>query len=193
MSENLRNYTKAVYAADHVLKAATVKAPLEKVFTKTAPCAGWKGADVFKHLLGNLTMIKSYATTGKGPKGDVKIAADPLAQWAKLRDQTLATLDHEGALHRTAHDPFGPDFGPMPVDALVGFMAAELAVHVWDMARTAKVDERLDGGLVKASAATWKGLPEAVLRMPGMFGAAVKAPAGADAQTKLLNFLGRAV
>mgnify|MGYP002682591410 CR=1 FL=1 len=148
---------------------------------------------MFQHLLGNLAMIKSYATTGKGPKGEPKIAADPIAQWDKLRDQTLATLDHEGALHRIAHEPFGADFGSMPVDALVGFMAAELTVHVWDMARTAKVDERLDAGLVKASAATWKSLPEPVLRMPGMFGVAIKPTAGADAQTKLLGFLGRAV
>ena len=61
------------------------------------------------------------------------------------------------------------------------------------MARTAKVDERLDAGLVKHTLATWKSLPEAVLRMPGMMGAAVKPAPGADAQTKMLNFLGRAV
>ena len=74
-----------------------------------------------------------------------------------------------------------------------GFMAADLVPHIWDMARTAKVDERLDPALVKYSLAAWKALPADVLRMPGMMGAAVKPPAGADAQTKMLNFLGRVV
>jgi hypothetical protein len=61
------------------------------------------------------------------------------------------------------------------------------------MARTAKVDERLDPTLVKHSLVTWKSLPEHVLRMPGMMAAAVKPAPGADAQTKLLNFVGRVV
>ncbi len=193
MSDNLRQYTKAVYAFDHVIKSATAKTPIEKVLAKKAPCVGWTGTDVFKHVLGNLSMIKSFATTGKGPKGEAKLAADPAAQWSKLLDTTLATLDQPDVLHSTAHEPFGADFGSMPVDALVGFMAAELAVHVWDMARTAKVDERLDAGLVKFTQATWKTLPEDVLRMPGFMGPAIKPAAGSDPQTKLLNWLGRAV
>jgi uncharacterized protein (TIGR03086 family) len=188
MSESLRNYTKAVYAFDHVLKCAN-----EKAFTRKAPCAGWTGKDVYEHVMGNLAMIKAFATTGHGPTSTPKLGKDPMGAWARLRDQTLAALDHPGVLHGTAHEPFGPDFGSMEVDALVGFMAAELAVHVWDMARTAKVDERLDPALVKFTHATWKSLPDEVLRMPGFMATAIKPAAGADAQTKLLNFLGRAV
>jgi uncharacterized protein (TIGR03086 family) len=192
MSENLRNYTKAVYAFDHVLRCAATKG-LDKVMTRKAPCAGWTGKDVYEHGMGNLKMIQSFAATGKGPKSTPKLGKDPMAAWEKLRDQTLEALDHEGVLSSTAKDPFGPGFGSMPVDALVGFMAAELAVHVWDMARTAKVDERIDAGLVKSAHAMWKSLGEEILRMPNMFGPAIKPAAGADAQTKMLNFLGRAV
>lgn len=188
MSENLRNYTKAVYAFDHVLKSAK-----DSAYGKKAPCAGWTGKDVYEHVAGNLAMIKSYAQTGKGPKSMPKLAADPLAGWAKLRDQTLESLDHPGVLQSIASQPFGADFGDMPLDALVGFMAADLTVHVWDMARTAKVDERLDAGLVKAATGVWKSLPSEVLRMQGMFANPVKPAAGVDAQTKMLNFLGRAV
>ena len=138
-------------------------------------------------------MIKSYATKGVGPKSTPKIGADPLAEWVKLREQTLEVLDHPHVLRSMAKDPFGKEFGSMPVDALVGFMGADLVPHTWDMARTAKVDERLDASLVKSALDWWKGLPPEVLRMPGMMGAAVKSPAGADAQTKMLNFLGRPV
>ncbi len=193
MSENLRAYTKAIYALDHVVKSTTVKTPIEKVLAKKGPFPGWTGADVYRHSLGNLAMIKGFATAGKGPKGEQKIATDPVRQWEKLRDDTLAALDKNGVLQAIAHDPFGPEFGPMPIDDLVGFMAAELAVHVWDLARVAKVDERLDPALVKFSHAAWKQLPESVLRMPGMFAPAVKPAVGATPQTKLLNFLGRTV
>jgi len=96
-------------------------------------------------------------------------------------------------LQSTAKNPFGPEMGSMPVDVLVGFMGADLVPHTWDMARTAKVDERLDATLVKSALAAWKSLPPEVLRMQGMMGPAVKPAAGADAQTKMLNFLGRAV
>ena len=188
MSANLRLYTSAVYAFDHVLKMSKPVA-----FNRKAPCAGWTGKDVYEHGMGNLAMIKSFATSGKAPKSTPKFGADPLAAWVKLRDQTLESLDHAHVLEAIAKDPFGPGFGSMPMDALVGFMAADLAPHVWDMARTAKVDERLDAVLVKHTLATWKTLPEDILRMPGMMAAAVKPAAGSDAQTKMLNFLGREV
>ena len=188
MSSNLRLYTSAVYAFEHVLKMTKPTS-----FNRKAPCAGWTGRDVYEHGAGNLAMIKSFATTGKGPRSSPKLGADPLGAWIKLREQTLAVLDESDVLQRIAHDPFGPDFGPMAVDALVGFMAADLVPHTWDLARAAKVDERLDPTLVKHAMVTWKGLPEAVLRMPGMMGAAVKPAAGSDAQTKMLNFLGRVV
>jgi uncharacterized protein (TIGR03086 family) len=188
MSANLRLYTSSVYAFEHVLKMAKPTA-----FTRKAPCAGWTGKDVYEHAIGNLAMIKSFAATGKGPKSTPKLGADPLGAWIKLRDQTFEVLDHPHVLDAIANDPFGPDFGPMPMDALVGFMAADLVPHTWDMARTAKVDERLDPALVKHSLAAWKSLPPEVLRMPGMMGPAVKPAPGADAQTKFLNFLGREV
>ncbi len=188
MSENLRNYVKSVYSFEHVLKSAK-----DTVYKRKAPCAGWTGTDVYEHAMGNLEMIHAFATTGQGPTSSPKLTKDPLRAWEKLRDQTLEALDQEGVLHSTAHEPFGPDFGDVPVDALVGFMAAELAVHVWDMARTAKVDERLDPALVKFSNTTWRSLGDEVLRGEGMFGPRVKSDRTADAQTKFLNFLGRDV
>ncbi len=188
MSENLRNYVKAVYSFDHVLKSSK-----DTVYKRKAPCEGWTGTDVYEHALGNLKMVHAFATTGHAPKSAPKLGKDPLKAWEKLRDQTLESLDHDGVLHSMAHEPFGPEFGSIPVDALVGFMAAELAVHVWDMARTAKVDERLDPALVKFTNTTWRSLGEEVLRMDNMFGPRVKSAPGADAQTKMLNFLGRTV
>lgn len=186
MSENLRNFTKATYGFEHVLKQST-----PRTLARKAPCPGWTGVDVVEHVMGALAMVQSFAATGHGPKKTPKPGADPLAAWGKLRDATLAAVDHEGSLQRIAHEPFGPEVGSFPVDVLVGFMAADVTAHIWDLARTVKGDERLDPGLVKHSMATWKLVGPDVLRMPGMMGPAIKPAKGADAQTKLLNFLGR--
>ena len=149
MSANLRLYTSAVYAFEHVLKMSK-----PTTFKRKAPCEGWTGKDVYEHGIGNLAMIKSFASTGKGPKSTPKLGADPLGAWLKLRDQTLAVLDSPEVLASIAKDPFGPDFGPIPVDALVGVMAADLVPHTCDLSPTAKVHEELDPEPAKYTMAT---------------------------------------
>ena len=189
MSENLRNYTKALYGFDHVVKLAAAR-----TWARKSPCAGWTGKDVYEHAIGGVKMVHSFATTGKGPRSTPKLGDDPLGAWEKLRDSALEVLDRPGALQHDVHEPFGPEFGSMPMDAFIGFMGADLVIHTWDLARTAKVDERLDVGLTNMAFAAWKALPEAVLRSPGMFATRIKPPKGAVLQTrKFPNFAGRAV
>ena len=184
MSANLRNYTKTVYGFDHVIKLVP-----DKAFAKQTPCTDWKGVDVVGHVLGGLKAVLSAATTGAMPKVWPKPGTDPGATWAKLRDQTLEALDQPGALHKVS-ETF---FGPMPVDSFIAVMGADLLIHTWDLARTAKVDERLDSQLCKSVLALWKTFPNAMLRSPNVFGPLVKSPVGSDAQTKMLNFVGRTV
>ena len=183
MSVNLRNYVKSLYGFDHVLRLTRPAALARK-----SPCEGWKGADVVAHAFGGVKATLWAATVRKMPTTYPKVGADPAAAYAKLRDQTIEALDHPGVLDSVT-DSF---FGPMPVDAFLAVMGADLIVHAWDLARTARVDDRLDPALCKATLATWKTLPESMLRSPNVFGPALKPPAGADAQAKLLAFLGRA-
>ena len=184
MSANLRNYTKVVYGFDHVMKLVP-----EKALTKQSPCAGWKGLDVITHALGGVKSVQSAATVGTMPKTSPKPGTDPWSVWAKLRDQALEALDQPGVVHKVA----ATFFGPMPVDDFLAFMGGDLLIHTWDLARTAKVDERLDPQLCKLGLAIWKTLPESMLRSPHVFGTAIKPEKGADPQVRLLNFLGRAV
>ena len=182
MSENLRNYTNALYAFDHVLKLTP-----DKALDKQSPCADWKGADVIIHTLWGIQYVTALASGGKPPAKGPKVGADPIAQFRKVRDQAIAALDQEGVLHKDV-DSF---FGTLPVDALLHPMGGDIAVHAWDLARTAKVDERLDPALVTWTMAAWKKFPDSMARQPGVLGPKVPSAKGADAQTRMLNFLGR--
>jgi uncharacterized protein (TIGR03086 family) len=188
MSLNLRNYSKALYGFDHVMKLTN-----EKTWGKKAPFPGWTGQDIYVHILDQVKQVQTQLASGKNPKGSVKFGSDPYGAWSKARDQVLEALDQPGALQQIAAEPFGAEFGSFPIDALIGFLVAELVPHTWDLARTAKVDDRLDSGLCTVALATWKSLPDEVLRGAGFFGPAVKPIKGADAQTRMLSFLGRSV
>jgi uncharacterized protein (TIGR03086 family) len=184
MSDNLRDYVKTVYGFDHVMKLVP-----EKALKRQSPCAEWKGVDVISHALGGLKAVQNAASKGVMPTTWPKVGTDIYASWSKLRDQALEALDHPNVLSKVA-DTF---FGPMPIDTFISYMGADLLIHTWDLARTAKVDDRLDPAICKTSLAIWKSFPASMLRSPSVFGAAVKAEKGADAQTKLLNFVGRSV
>ncbi len=184
MSANLRSYVKTVYGFDHVMKLAT-----DKAMARQSPCAEWKGRDIVEHVLGGMKSVQTAAKLGAMPKSWPKLGADPQAAWAKHRDQTLESLDHPDVLQRSATT----FFGPMPVDTFISFMGADLLIHTWDLARTAKVDERLDPALCRSVLAIWKAMPADMLRSPSVFGPAIASPTGADAQTRMLNFVGRTV
>ncbi|MGW5679770.1 TIGR03086 family protein [Streptomyces sp. NPDC003860] len=89
----------------------------------------------------------------------------------------------------------GEEFGCLPFEEFVRRMAcADTLIHGWDLARATGQDEVLDPEAVAVAVATEILLPEdRDIRMPGAFGVKVSPVADADAQTRLLNFLGRQV
>lgn len=182
MSANLRSFTTAIYGFEHVLKMSPKKA-----MRMNSPCPEWKGADVVAHTLAAMTAVHRAAMAGPMPKSLPKVADDPVVQWERLRDRTLTALDQPEVLHSTA-DTF---FGPLRVDTFIGLMGADILVHTWDLARTGRVDDRLDPALCRSTLRLWRSIPAELLRRPGVFAAPIKPHRDADAQTKLLNFLGR--
>ena len=69
---------------------------------------------------------------------------------------------------------------------------ADTLIHTWDFARATEQDERLDPEAV--AVATRILLPEDHdIRLPHAFGSPVQPEDPSDAQTRLLNFLGRRV
>jgi len=84
-----------------------------------------------------------------------------------------------------------PHIGAFPVDrAIDQFYTADVFMHTWDLARATAQDDRLDAGFCAQLLAGMEPL-EHVIRSSGQYGPAVPVPDGADAQTRLLGFIGR--
>ena len=97
-----------------------------------------------------------------------------------LRDPEAAAASFEGAL-----------FGHMTfTQAIDRFIASDLVIHRWDLARAAGADVVLPPDEVTRIRQESDGFGEH-LRSPGAFGPELTPPAGADEQTRLLAFLGR--
>ncbi|WP_329040020.1 TIGR03086 family metal-binding protein [Streptomyces sp. NBC_00178] len=152
-----------------------------------SPCPGWAARDVAAHVVSNHRRAvagldgSSHAAPGRGE--DLAQAWDAAsgAVKASLRDPAKAR-----AL-------LGEEFGSIPFEEFVRRMAcADTLIHGWDLARATGQDEALDAEAV--AVATEILLPEdGDIRMPRAFGAKISSAADADAQTRLLNFLGRRV
>lgn len=179
MSLNLRNYTKAVYGFDHVIRSIR-----DEQWERPSPCEGWSARDVAAHATGVLRYIESLA------RGTTPVAAEGTTYqaWASARDGVLEALDHAEVLHRTVPTPFGE----MSIDALLGILLTDTLTHTWDLARAVGGDECLAPELVKAAHAAVEPL-DAGLRSPGRFAAKVDVSTADDAQTRFLKFLGRRV
>lgn len=71
-------------------------------------------------------------------------------------------------------------------------MVLDAVVHTWDLSRGIGVNERLPGPLVDYALAEVEPYADS-LSQSGLFDAPLQPPPGADAQSRLLAMLGRAM
>jgi len=163
--------------------AARVEATPDDKWDATSPCEGWKARDVVDHVLGGQRAVIT-AITGSEPPAS---SGDPKAQWRETYASFKDAVEQPGALEKTMQGPMGQ----MPIEMMLGrFLATDVLVHTWDLARAVGGDEKLDADAVSQA---FKGLQpmDAMIRQPGVFGPKVDAAADADEQEQFLNFLGR--
>ena len=167
--------------------SARVSEVPDTAWGKQSPCPEWTARDVVAHVTGNARRFASLVEAAEdvpvGPDEDVAAA------WAEARGKVESALADPDKAGKIVPSPFGD----MPFEAIIGrFMCTDTLVHTWDLARAVGLDERINAD---AAAHAHEGLApmDAMLRGPGRFGPAVTPPDGADAQTKLLCFLGREV
>lgn len=178
-------------AATHRTVAADFTARVRGVppdaWDRPAPCPGWRARDVVRHLI---DWLPEFLAAGS----DVVLAPvpevgdDPLAAWLARRDEVQALLEAPATADRTLRNPH---VGELPVaQAIDTFYTTDVFLHTWDLARATGQDERLDPGRCAAVLAGMAGMEHA-MRASGQFGPAVPVPDDADAQTRLLGFIGR--
>ena len=156
-------------------------------WTVGTPCEGWTARDIAVHVADNLGGLA--ATANGAEPTPVGADDDAVAAWSSARQALHEVLLDPAKAATTVQSPFGP----MPVEDMVGrIMCSDILVHTWDLARATGQDETLNAEAVEG---TYSGLKpmDAMIRQPGIFGPKVTPPAGADLQTEMLCFLGRAV
>lgn len=142
MSQNSRNFVRAVHAFDAVVQRVDPSA-----WQNATPCEAWNATDLVEHQCAVLNGVTAIATTGQmaapTPPADM---SDPKAAWRETRDSLLASLDTQGALAQPG--PFW--FKAATVDDLIGVVMWDAVTHAWDLAQAAGQDHGLEDSLVQA-------------------------------------------
>ena len=151
-----------------------------------SPCEGWVARDVVRHLVTWVpAFLQGYAAIElpSGPPVD----QDPVGAWRVVRDAIQAALQDPETAARTFDTPGGR---VTLADAVDQFITADILVHTWDLARATGLDESLDAAAVRRLV---DGMEphDAALRASGHYGPRIEVPSDADAQSRLLAFMGR--
>lgn len=184
MSENLRNYTKAIYALDAVVQRTPPEA-----WDNQSPCEDWTAREVLGHTLWGMKAITAHAGGGQGPAQQAEAEAagpDPVATWNGVRDRLFAALDSSGAIHTVMDGPFGQ----MPIDTGLGIFFFDPMAHAWDIARAAGTQACLPADLCERAAQSLAAMGDGI-RRPGVMGPAVEVDESADAEARFVAMTGR--
>jgi uncharacterized protein (TIGR03086 family) len=188
MSDATTGYRTALDGFDAVIRRVPADA-----WDNPSPCEGWSALEVAGHVISGLHLAGLLASGGvpprQAPPTAEVVGEDPVASWQSAREATLAALTPD-ALARVVPGPVGE----MPLGTMIEqFMAGEVMVHTWDLARAAGLDVTLDPQLVEETFARWEPMDSPAMRQPGVFAARLAAPEGASRQDQLMAFLGRQV
>lgn len=182
MSENLRNFTAAVYGFDAVVQ----RMPADAWDTQSA-CAEWTGRELLQHQCAVINGVAAVAASGQmaAPSAPDDVS-DPVATWDECRDQLLAALDQPGVLQQEG--PFW--FDAATVDDMIGIVQWDPLAHAWDLAKTCGIDPCLNEKVAAASVGSIEAM-QPMLVKTGRIGEPVEVPADAPASTRFLGATGR--
>jgi uncharacterized protein (TIGR03086 family) len=179
-----------VSAADEhreIAAAFTARVEGTRDWDAPAPVDGWVARDVVRHLV---TWFPGFLESGAGitlPSGP-SVDDDPVGAWTTHADAVQAVLDDPATASKVLTNPH---IGEMPLETAISrIYTADVFMHTWDLARATGQDERLDAERCQQMYDGMQPMDE-MLRASGQYGPRVPVPDDADAQTKLLGFIGR--
>ncbi len=183
MSENLRIYTKTLFALDAVVRRVP-----DDAWDNPSPCEDWSARQVLGHTIRELQNLTAGITGEPAPveqaEADVT-GSDPVAAWTGALDAVLCALDQQGSLRRHIATPFGQ----MTVNDAIGTLFVDPLAHAFDIARACGVDAALPDELAAHGLTVLEPL-DAVLRRPGLFADAIEISDG-SAVDRFIAFTGR--
>jgi len=150
-----------------------------------SPCPDWSARDVLQHLIDSHRDMPGHA--GDPLVFEKSVADDPHAAWVEARDAMQALLDDPARAGKEYDGMFGRTSVEKTVDKFLGL---DLLIHGWDIARATGQDEKLPEEEVTRVSEDVESLGDN-LRMGGVCGPAVRVPADASEQDRLLASLGR--
>ncbi|MFJ8692960.1 TIGR03086 family metal-binding protein [Streptomyces roseolilacinus] len=174
------------------LFSSRVHAIREDQWDAPTPCSEWSVRDLVNHLAGEQMWVvdlvregRTVAEVGDRYDGDV-LGDDPVAAWDRAAAAARDAFREEGALDRTV----SLSSGDTAATAYCSQMTADAVVHSWDLSRAIGAEERIPPALVDFALQEFAPYADS-LSSSGLFADPVPPAPGADAQTKLLNALGR--
>jgi uncharacterized protein (TIGR03086 family) len=168
-------------------QAFTDRVCATRAWDTPSPVADWAARDVVRHLTSwfpDFLAAGAGVELARGPAVD----DDPVAAWQVHCDAVQALLDEPTTADRML---VNPHIGEVPLDrAIDQFYTADVFMHTWDLARATGQDDRLDPEFCEQLFSGMQPMEE-VIRSSGQYGPRVTVPDDADAQTKMLGFIGR--
>jgi uncharacterized protein (TIGR03086 family) len=165
----------------------TAKVDGTRSWDAAAPVPGWTARDVVRHLVEWLPPFLAGGSSVRLPAGP-SVDDDPAGAWHARADAVQALLDNPATSGLTLSNPH---IGQLPLDrAIDQFYTADVFMHTWDLARATGQDDLLDQDFCAMLLSGMLPLEE-VIRSSGQYGPRVPVNDDADAQTRLLGFIGR--
>lgn len=151
-------------------------------------CEGWTAADVLHHVVRTTTdFLGQHGVDLPECPTAAEVLADPPACWRAHDARVRATLSKPEVAEREYDGAFGRTTLGETITQFYGF---DLIVHRWDIAVSARRDERLSDAEIDLLERSVEFFGEH-LYMDGICRPAVAVPADADRQTRVLARLGR--
>lgn len=174
------------YARRAAAFADKVAAVPDDGWSSPTPCEEWTARDIVRHVVDSQGSFLGFVGQEMGelpsvdddPRGAVQAATGRVLQ--DLEDDERAAATFDGFM------------GTSTFEAGVNqFLAADLVIHGWDLARATGQDDTIASQDLAEMQEAIKAFPEEAMRSPGAFGPEVEVADDATDQDKLMAFLGR--
>jgi uncharacterized protein (TIGR03086 family) len=152
-----------------------------------SPCTEWTARDVVIHVIDtHRRVMASLDGTEAVPVGSGDDLSSAWRQTRRAVSDALADPERAGTT-------ISGMFGEQSFESLVGrLLCTDTLIHSWDLARATGQAETCDPDGTDKALSFLTPIDDAI-RRPGGFAPKIDPPPGADAQTRLLSFAGRAV